>query len=145
MNPHPPLVMFPPAVAVVFCALEILQLLGVKELLSFRLRLTLSTILCISILFAYYSGFYGLDFATEISPESIKLHQGFGRFSALLSLPLMLFTILTFVKPAKPLIIVLFWTSLVALTVTLLYTAHLGGELVFEHGAGVRGVGFKVP
>jgi hypothetical protein len=137
--------MFPPVIAVVCCALELLHLAGITGLVSSRLRIALSGMLSLSLLAAYYSGFYGLDFATEIPADLIKFHQGLGRFSTLLGLPLLLFALLSAKTPPKPLITGLFRASLAALTLTLLYTAHLGGELVLEHGAGVRGLGYKVP
>lgn len=141
MNPHPPLAMFPAAIAAVFFCLEILQLLGVKGLVSAKLRIVLATILALSLLFAYYSGFYGLDYATKTPSEPLKLHQAVARFTALLSLPLLLFSTVAYQKPPKSPIFIIFLVTLALLFLGLLYTSHLGGKLVFEYGAGVTGIG----
>jgi len=136
-NPHPPLAMFPPVVSMLMVILE-LAALRIPAVMTARLRVLLSVILLISATLAYYTGFYGVDFAPDVPLEVIRSHQGFARFSALLSVPTALFATLILLSPKSQK--ALNWSYLGAILLQcslLMFTSHLGGKLVFEWGAGV--------
>lgn len=140
VNPHPPLAMFPPVLGLTIFALECAEF-KFPGILKQELRGALVIIFSVMTIATYYSGFWGVEFAERIPAEIIKNHQGFARFSALLTLPICLLGLLY--DRTKRWISYSYLCLLGVMAALLLYTAHLGGEVVFIHGGGVAGVGYK--
>ncbi len=144
-NPHPPLSGFPPALLILLLVAEIAGGRGAREIRRFLLLSTL-----VFSASAYFSGLYASEFASshfEVPAQLISTHEGYARLFLLLFLPLTFFGIIRDSAYGNRLISTLYRLLLTASLGIVIYTGHLGGELVFEHGAGVtlRAQGEKSP
>lgn len=143
-NPHPPFVMFASSLGGVCLFFELLAP-KYETIFTRQIRFILLTLFLLACVSSYYSGFYGADFATKLDPELVKRHQGYARFGLIVLLAEYFLGALALLSSysSKPLL----WTYrgvLVLVVGIIIYTSHLGGELVFEHGGGVRNLGYSV-
>ncbi len=131
---HPAVVHFPIALGVVGALAALLSLLIRKEWFRWFAPILLSLAL-LGAVAAYFSGQSGEDRAEalKVPREAIAAHEE----SSLYVLGfLALATLLTWATQARRRSEWLSALFAVAAAVAILYTAHLGGRLVFIHGAG---------
>jgi uncharacterized membrane protein len=90
----------------------------------------------------FFSGYHGLTFAhrcTAVDEAALVAHQVWGRAVLFLAIPMVLLGIVRFhAKHGAIFLVFLYRLLLVVTTVSLVATAHGGGALVFDHGAGVK-------
>jgi hypothetical protein len=142
LNPHPPLVMFTPSLALLCVLFEILAIWH-PLLINKNIRFLILTLFLLSTIASYYSGFYGADYATKLAPELLKAHQGYARFGLIVLMANYFIGAIALVSPYSNKF--LEWSYRVVLLVvvgTIIFTSHLGGDLVFRHGGGVDGIGY---
>ena len=146
MNPHPPLTGFPVSVAVLVCIAEIGKHFGKKKELNIVCNfLTLSALVIFPL--TYYSGYWGAEYvSTNFDQKLIASHQALAKFFLFTCIPYcILRAALTFehfllgmmTNSAKKFIEIALTCFALAILVLALYTSHLGGDLVFEHSAGI--------
>lgn len=147
LNPHPPLSGFPPVIAVVLLLFEIARL-RFKSLDASAARVFLNVLLIVFTAVTYFSGFFGRDAAdvdgsaVAVHEAAIAAHEGFARLALILCSTQILFLLmreLTVNKSgsSKRVAAGLYLFNTVLLAALLLYTALLGGVLVFDLGLGV--------
>lgn len=125
------------------CLLFELLSLKYKALFTRAIRFVLLTLFLGACVASYYSGFYGADFATKLSPELVKEHQGYARFGLIILLAEYFLGAIVLVTENSTVALVWIYRGLLVLTAgVIIYTSHLGGQLVFEHGGGVRTLGY---
>lgn len=146
MNIHPPLSSFPFVLLTVTILFEIATLLQNSGKIKAEIRLIVCAryLLCaatIGTVITFLSGYWGEDFANQtftVAEDLIKTHHNYGR--------LLLFCMVgclaakfaaDFAKYHITLFRSVYWFLLVFCFSLSVYTGYLGGELVFEHGAGV--------
>ena len=145
VNPHPPIVMFAPSLGCVCIVLRLIHYFR-KELVTEKLQFLFITLFFIATTASYYSGYFGAEFASKLAPETIKTHQGYGKFSLILLLPTYFFGALSLLNEQQNRAVALIYDLfLLLVTALLIYSSHLGGKIVFEHGGGVRGIGYESP
>lgn len=109
------------------------------------IRVFLNSLLIIFTAVTYFSGFFGRDVAT-LSPshaDIIATHEGFARLALILCCCQGMFLLMREAALGKPgqsvrVVAALYLCSVITLTSLLIYTALLGGGLVFGHGLGVK-------
>jgi len=147
INPHPPLSGFPLAICFIITCCEILKHKFKKEKLSTVCNyLTFFGLLIFPLV--YYSGYQGVNYISKgFSSELIAEHQRLAKFFLFTCIPyLVLRTAIAFEKSLlgiisddiKEILEAVLTCFSVAILGLVLYTSHLGGELVFKHGAGVE-------
>jgi uncharacterized membrane protein len=109
-----------------------------------RLQLVISVNLAFSAvayLLAFFSGYQGMDLAEQsfkVSADLIDEHHTIGRIGLFLVWPTLVFQLLSVKAVENAAVIrVIYRAFLLALIGVTVYASHLGGVLVFEHGAGV--------
>lgn len=147
MNPHPPFTGFPITICLLICIAEITKHLFKKnEMNTVCNYLTVMGLILFPI--TYYSGYWGAEYVEKnFDPKLIASHQALAKFFLFTCIPYCLLrSMLAFEKYllgmisdyAKEMI----GTSLTCLSLAILalvmYTSYLGGNLVFQHGAGVN-------
>ncbi|MCC6953322.1 MAG: hypothetical protein IT290_04325 [Deltaproteobacteria bacterium] len=146
INPHPPLTSFPIALALLLVAFEVwvaARRPSAAPVGEVRIFLVIALLLAVSA--AYYSGFWGLEYAADpsmlrpLTEREASDHQAFARVALILSFPFALFGYLASARPQRALRTVYF-VCLMGLAMTLLWTGFQGGRLVFERAAGVSKV-----
>ena len=144
INPHPPLVMFAPSLGVLCLLFEILAL-KYPLLLTNQIRFLVLSLFLVSCLASYYSGFYGADFATKLEPDLLKTHQGYARFGLIVLLGNYFIGAVALISSYSNKTVISCYRGVLLIVVgVIIYTSHLGGELVFEHGGGVQGLGYDL-
>lgn len=144
INPHPPIVMFASSLG---CVSLLFELLAVKyeSIFSKSIRFIMLSLFLLACILSYYSGFYGADFATKLPPDLLKTHQGYARFGLIFLLGTYFIGALALLSNYSTKILVRCYQATLTLVVgVIIYTSHLGGELVFEHGGGVQGLGYEI-
>jgi uncharacterized membrane protein len=143
-NPHPPLVMFAPTLGALCILFEVITL-KYSKFVSKEIRFLILTLFLVACIASYYSGFYGADFATKLSPDVLKTHQDYARFGLIILLAVYFLGAISLLSSFSNRIVQTAYQVLLCLVCgIIIYTSHLGGELVFEHGGGVKGVGYEV-
>ena len=144
LNPHPPIVMFASSLGSICLLFELLAL-KYDSIFSKPIRFVMLSLFLGACVFSYYSGFYGADFATELPEELIKTHQGYARFGLIILLANYFLGIIALLSIYSTKTLIRFYQGILAAVVgVIIYTSHLGGELVFEHGGGVQGLGYDL-
>ncbi len=133
MNPHPPLTGVPFALVL---------LLGVNELFYKRsarraTRIFLLWCLLGGSIVTCLTGYWGADFAHDLPPGLIGTHQAYAWLFLLSLCPLILFGLLDHLRSGNKVLTVAFYLCLATALGVVIKVGSLGGELVFEHGAGV--------
>jgi len=132
--------MFPAVLSLILIGLELLAFRGIAP---GKLRAAALVLFTVCVTGAYYSGFYGLDYASKLPPSAIVAHQGYGRFVLLMCCPLVVLGVLSALLPVpSPWLKRGYWGVLGGVAAATLYTSYLGGEIVFRHGGGVLGLGY---
>lgn len=143
LNPHPPLSSVPAVLMTIVVAAELLSLIGTKlprDKIKYFSFIVLIIACCLSPL-TYFSGYYASEYASQsfqIKQEIIVNHQIYAQLYLLSIFPLMLFAYLQIKEPQKKALYYLFCLFLVLSYSLLITTSYKGGDLVFEHGAGVK-------
>ena len=144
INPHPPLAMFAPSLGILCLLFEILAF-KYPLLLTKPIRFLMLSLFLLSCLASYYSGFYGADFAHKLEPDLLKTHQGYARFGLIVLLANYFIGAVAFVSSYSNRNVIACYQAVLLIVVgVIIYTSHLGGELVFEHGGGVKGLGYDL-
>ena len=147
MNPHPPLTGFPVAICFMITCCEIFKhICKKKELNTVCNYLTLFGL--ISFPLVYYSGFKGtLLLDKDFNKELIDAHQDLAKLFLFTCIPyLVLRTAIAYEQNllgrisnyAKEVIETTLTFFSIIIFALALYTSHLGGDLVFKHGATVE-------
>jgi len=138
VNLHPPLTAFPPALLVLCIIFELKYMLSKSKIERISALELIHYTTGFSIL-TYLSGYIGSEFADQtfaIDPALISFHEQVARVSLLLLITASILSLV--VKETKQkLARSAFQLFLLLSFGVILYTANLGGELVFKHGAGV--------
>lgn len=143
-NPHPPIVMFASSLGSVCLLFELLAL-RFELLFTKPVRFTLLTLFLLASIFSYYSGFYGADFAVKLPQDLLKTHQGYARFGLIVLLATYFIGAIALLTNYSTKGLLWFYRTVLAIVVgVIIYTSHLGGQIVFEHGGGVRGSGYDI-
>ncbi|MCB0336032.1 MAG: hypothetical protein KDD62_06985 [Bdellovibrionales bacterium] len=141
-NLHPPLTSFPVALIVVGLGLELIASTFSHGPLKFSALIIVSLAAFFTIL-TYVSGYHGIQF---VSPEqllgnedSLERHQLFGKLMLFLSVVTAALGVASHLATERRrLFRGLYWGMLFLCTVGILYTASLGGALVYDLGFGVK-------
>ena len=147
INPHPPLTSFPIAICFIITVCEIFKhLFKKKELSTVCNYLTLFGLIIFPLV--YYSGYEGVTYVSkDFNYELISAHQDLAKFFLFTCIPyLVLRTAIAFEKTllgmisdhAKEIIETMLTCFSIAILGLVIYTSHLGGNLVYEHGATVK-------
>ena len=147
INPHPPLTSFPLAICFIITVCEIFKhLFKKKELSTVCNYLTLFALIIFPLV--YYSGYEGATYVSkDFDYELISAHQDLAKFFLFTCIPyLVLRTAIAFEKSllgmisdyAKEVIETMLTCFSIAILGLVIYTSHLGGNLVYEHGATVK-------
>lgn len=141
MNPHPPLSSFPFVILFLLVLVELLTLTSKKKLSLVQVSNFLIVLLVIFAPLTYYAGFWGLDYSEQsfqIPDASIELHQTYAKLLLILIVPLALVYSLIRSNQASKFLAFLYRLLLLLSLLLVAYVSFLGGELVFNHGAGIR-------
>lgn len=140
LNPHPPLSAFPLVILTLIVLLEIFLVFRNIEKVRSLSTLLLCFLAVISPL-TYFSGYWGVDFANrsfEISQDLIEGHQMLAHlYLFFLVATLALAFAALKAEFSKKAFLVAYRIFLVLTYLIIVLTSAKGGELVFEHGAGV--------
>ena len=147
INPHPPLTGFPLTICFIITSCEIFKhLFKKKELNTVCNYLTLFGLITFPLV--YYSGYYAVDYVSkDFSRELIDSHQDLAKFFLFTCIPyLILRTAIAYEKSllgmiseyTKEVIETMLTCFSIAILGLVIYTSHLGGELVFKYGAAVE-------
>ena len=142
-NLHPPLAAFPLALLVVVGLLEIVQL--IRPRINFGLVIRVNLILAVvGTVAAFFSGYQASDLANQtfqVADDVIAEHHLWGRLLLFVIVPCATLQILaTVAQHGRNWFRCAYYISLIAAIALVLRTGWLGGDLVFQHGAGVRAV-----
>ncbi len=139
-NPHPALSGLPLAFVGAAFVLEILLLRAERPPLRFAATIIVIFAL-LSIVATYLSGYLteaSVNQAFTVKPEAIEAHHNLGTWLLLSAVPWGIFYFVAqFATHARSLWRALYRILLMILLVLVLMTGFKGGQLVFEHGAGV--------
>ena len=140
-NPHPPLTGFPSALLVVALFAELASIVRRNDSYSqFGFQLVLVAVAIVPLTF--FSGYWGAEAATKISQvseEVIERHEGFARFLLLgLAVLLIVGLMARRAEYGRKLFKSFYRLLLLGSVGLVIYVSYLGGNLVFEHGAGVK-------
>ena len=146
-NPHPALTGFPIAICFVITICEIFKHLFKKKELSIVCNyLTLFGLVIFPL--TYYSGYEGATYLSkDFNTELIDAHRDLAKFFLFTCIPyLVLRTAIAFEKSllgmlsdyVKEVIETILTCFSIAILGLVIYTSHLGGDLVFKHGAAVK-------
>ena len=146
INPHPPLSGFPVTICFIIACCEVFKHLFKKQQLSTVCNY-LSFFGLVLFPLVYYSGYKGSSFVDpNFNQELIESHQNVAKLFLFTCIPyLVLRTAVAFEKNllgmisdyAKEVIETILTCFSIAILALAIYTNHIGGNLVFEHGAGV--------
>lgn len=139
--PHPALSGAPAALVLMVVASEVLALASSAPV-NFR-RVSYFAIACLVVVapFTYFTGYFAAAEASQVfsvPPELITEHQSYAKLLLLSLVPLFLFSILRPRETKLGVLNILFFVFLLTTTLLVFITSNHGGDLVFEHGAGVR-------
>ena len=148
-NPHPPLSGFPFVLVFLLTALELRALFLKGDDLKVWNDRTVGVLLSFSLVMiplTYFSGYFGADFANarfEVPEELILQHQLWGKSALFLMIGCGVAFALYSAAPqhkagARKGLRLLYRIGIFSLVALLARASYLGGQLVFEHGAGVR-------
>lgn len=146
MNPHPPFTGFPISICFLICVAEITKHLFKKD--EMNTVCNFLTLLSLGLFpLTYYSGYWGVEYVDKgFDQNLIASHQALAKFFLFTCIPYcVLRSMLAFEKYLLGMITnsvkEIIGTSLTCLSLAILalvmYTSYLGGNLVFQHGAGV--------
>ena len=142
LNPHPPIVMFASSLGSVCLLFELLAL-KYNSIFSKPIRFVMLSLFLGACVFSYYSGFYGADFATKLPQDLLKTHQGYARFGLIILLGNYFLGGIALLSSYSTTTLIRLYQAILTLVVgVIIYTSHLGGEIVFDHGGGVEGLGY---
>lgn len=140
---HPALASFPAVLLLVALGLEVASAIRGTDVFRVAIRIQLS-LAVVFVLAAFFSGYLANDLANQtfsVADSFISRHHLSGRLLAFLILPC---AALEFIARravyARGGFRVAYLMLLLLCVGLAVYTGHLGGELVFEHGAGVSAV-----
>ena len=140
-NLHPVLTHFAPAA---YVGAVLLELAKVKFKSSARIEGALDILLAVlplAVLMAFFSGYMGADAANQtfsIPEGEISEHHTYGRILLFLSFPCSaLYFVQKVATNSREIFLWLYRLSLAACFVLVVIVGDLGGDLVFEYGAGV--------
>ena len=145
LNPHPALTGFPLVLLVLLVTVELLRASGRRSDLDRPAELLLLALVIFTPL-TFLSGYLaaaGADRSVPVAPEFIESHRAAGRFLIIMLVPTVLLAYLC--KAAQqnngsrpPGLFRIYLICLFLSLAIAVRTGFLGGELVFEHAAGVR-------
>lgn len=140
---HPPLSAFPFALLTVVVLLEIGRMLGLIKNGEgvVRVNLLIASLASIATFFSgYYSGSQS-SVTFKVDESALTSHIAAGRIVLLSLFPCLACYFITQMNPVNPKPFrVLYLLFLFVAYSAVLVSGYLGGELVFQHGAGVRAV-----
>jgi uncharacterized membrane protein len=150
INPHPPLTAGPPIIVLLLVIVQLCTAIfpRISVLKRFTSQLLFCRYFLLSMLIlitplTYYSGFWGEEFAEDLAvankidlpKDVIEEHESLAKLFLISLVPLALFG---FIRSEKRVVSALYCLFLLLSFGLVIATAHEGGELVFEHGAGVE-------
>lgn len=141
MNPHPPLSSFPFVILFLLVLTELVKFFFPKKIELGQVSNFLIVMLVVFVPLTYYAGFWGLDYAEQsfkIPDESIERHQTYAKLLLILIVPLVLVYSLLRSSPTSRAMRFLYRLLLLLSIILVSYVSFLGGELVFNYGAGVQ-------
>ena len=140
LNPHPPLTAFPLVLTTLLLGAECVSRWW-NPPFTRRFAAVILRILCVAAPITYYSGYWGAEFANQtfaVSDELIASHQALAKFYLISLVPcLTLSIVLGTAEPPRPGLRLLYLAFVWLSFILVVLTGSQGGELVFEHGAGV--------
>ena len=154
MNPHPPLTGFPISICFLICLAEITKHQFKKEQMQ---TICNFLTLCAVVIFplTYYSGYWGAELVEKnFDQRLIASHQALAKLFLFTCIPyVILRATLAFEKyllgmiseNAKELIGTFLTCLSIVIFALVIYTSYLGGNLVFQYGAGVKVAAPSVP
>ena len=138
---HPPLSSVPITLLVLTLLLDVAHVFLPRGGLANTARVLL-VLAALSTLMAFFSGYPASDLANQtflVPDDAISLHHTSGRLLLLLVGPCLAWRWLSERATHARALFTAGYAMLLTLCVCLaLYTGHLGGDLVFTHGAGVK-------
>ena len=140
INPHPPLSAFPIVLFTTLLFGEAAYTVIRKDFTALRLYLLSLTL--VSLIATYFSGYWGVEVAKEltphVAPEVIGGHQSAAKAFLFFSPAFFLFGFLMCGEyRSRRIVRSLYFLSLFAMWCAAARVSYLGGELVFRHGAAV--------
>ena len=147
LYPHPALSGAPIGILLIILISEGLGLFS-KTPESYR-RVSYFAVVCLVILspFTYFTGYFAASDASQsftVSQELIAEHQSFAKLFLLSLVPLFMFSVLRPKEVKLGTLNTLFYLFLLTSAAMVVLTSSHGGDLVFEHGAGVKAGGNAV-
>lgn len=144
-NVHPPVAGFPIAFFILAFLLEGAAFFGLpdklKAVLASAALVVVIAAVC-AVVVAFVTGYWGADMAAQSfnPPEDvISYHHRLGRLLLFAVVPLAVFAYLREgAEYCRGVFKTLYLITLLVCIGLSIFTSHLGGELVFRHGAGVR-------
>ena len=139
--PHPALSGAPAVLVFMVAASEVLALAS-NVPVNYR-RVSYFSVACLVVVapFTYFTGYFAAAEASQaflVSQEVIAEHQSYAKLLMLSLVPLFLFSIIRPRETKLGVLNILFFVFLLTTTLLVFITSNHGGDLVFEHGAGVR-------
>ncbi|MCB0311401.1 MAG: hypothetical protein KDD42_09205 [Bdellovibrionales bacterium] len=139
-NLHPALVSLPVALFPLVLMLELWKSLWYRKELQFAIYVNVSAAI-IGVLLAFFSGYQASELANQsfiVPDQAIERHHRVSQILLFLSLPCGVLCVLSEVAQyARRAFRYLYLLILVSCSALVVYTGYLGGQLVFQHGAGV--------
>lgn len=141
-NLHPPLTAFPLALLLVVAILEIVLLFRPRYRDHLQQALAVNLFFAmVAVIAAFFSGYQASDAANQtfrIADDVISTHHSWGRLLLFAVIPCWALELLgRRARYYRPLFRVGYFLLLAICVALVVVTGYLGGQLVFEHGAGV--------
>jgi uncharacterized membrane protein len=140
-NLHVPVTNFPSSCIVILVVLELVSLLRPKTPLG-PARGILLACYALSVTASFFTGYLAADNASQtfkVSDDLVAHHHVYGRWCLLSLIPLLTFGVLrTRAKYNRSVLNAFYHLFLLISFLFVVYASHLGGELIFRHGAGVN-------
>jgi uncharacterized membrane protein len=138
VNLHPALASFPPVLILIAAALEIADRRG-RFRTTIRLHLVLAVIFVTATFFTGYGASETANQTFVVADSVIATHHSVGRLLLFLIFPCAALEVVAHrAVHGRRLFFAAYALTLAACVLLVVYTGYLGGQLVFEHGAGVR-------
>lgn len=139
---HPFFTAFPIALLSAAVLFELLALGFKRHRGALRVASFANLLLLIPLaLLALFSGYSAGDVASvtfKVPESALAAHQFWGRMLVFSLIPLIIVRSVIALNSSVVMLWVLYWSLLLGCWALCLWTGSLGGQLVFEHGAGVR-------
>lgn len=137
INPHPPLSSFPIVISLLLVVSELLaNKIETKKISNFLLLM-----LVVFSAVTFISGYFGFDYAGVMTDKTklvVDLHQSLAKIHLIILLFFGLLYSLKYIYQVQNITLeIAYYSVFLLMIINILYLGYLGGELVFNHGAGV--------